>query len=540
MPPSQVDTDPAVDAEALPLVITSKSGASSDSSPHHPFGFRVLALVPACVLAAFSGLLLMLAFPWIGWSWVSLLALLPWMRALAGQGGRCGALIGATHGLVFQGYIMWWASFFGPPAMLFLTCYKAVLPALVGAALGWLSRRAPQLFPLAAVSAYVSLEYGQTFGPFGITWGMLSHAWARFPVLIQIDSLGGPWALSGCVLLLQACAFCWLFPAGRRQAGAWSVAAALAWSFCLGFGVWKLAQPDTSGAVVKIGAVQVSADRSIKWNPQKAFEIVARLGDLSVQAGQQGARILLWPETSWPYRGFRSQLTQTELVAKLAQKAHVWMVVGSIEMMNDGGRHTHNTASLISPEGEYPAHYDKQRLVPGGEYLPFESWLRGIKIFDRIMRFLPGEGDGIFHFGDLQVHGGMLICFESMVPYLAANRVQHGANLLLIATNDAWFGDNNAIMHHFEMAIMRAVEQGVPALQCGNTGVSGVIDARGRVQVESLINQPCIVTADVRVPPSGVASWYAWWGDLLAYAALAVFAATLLRARGTSSSAGNV
>jgi apolipoprotein N-acyltransferase len=295
--------------------------------------------------------------------------------------------------------------------------------------------------------------------------------------------------------------------------------------------------------------------RDIKWNPRFAEEALARLQELSLLAANQGSQLTIWPETSIPYAGFRDSLALTQRIGNLARVSRSNLLVGSIELAGDAEHHTYNTASLIGFQGGFVDHYDKQRLVPGGEFLPFESLLRPFSIFDRVMRYLPGGGSGVIlcHFPppgpptsipgganapppgpptsfpgganapppgpptSADLHLGVLICFESMVPSVAADRVRAGAEALSVSTNDGWFGDSSAITHHFEMAIFRAVETARPVIQSGNTGISGVINAYGEVLGETKANQKSFVVGPL--VPGHERTFYVSWGDWVAWLA---------------------
>lgn len=481
----------------------------------------------------------MLAFPFTRVFPLTLVCLVPLMLALREQGWLRGLLLGLLFGFVFQSYIMFWANFFGPPAYLFLAGYKTVLPGFFGMLWGWLSRRRPELFPLVFVTGWVVLEYLQTFGPFGVTWGMLSHAWARHPLVFQCCSLFGPWALSLLLLLSNACLFVAVLPEYRSQRVRWWISTLLLWLASLAFGAWRLHQDLGPGKAFTAGVAQNSMGRDVRWDPNYADTAIKNLERLTLSAARQGARLVVWPETAIPYRGFLKLPQLTFEIGMLGLQSKSYLIVGSIEKLDDEFHHTVNVASLVTPQGEFSGRYDKQRLVPGGEYLPMESWLRRYKIFDRVMRYIPGvNAGGVFHCPDLGIRPGMLICFESMVPYLAAQRVRDGADVLVVATNDGWFGSNPAIAHHFEMAIFRAVEQGRPVIQCGNTGVSGMIDERGRILEETPINQAMLAVHEVIAREQ--LTVYARLGDVLVWLCGLVFLLCPLLPRGTQGWAGKL
>jgi apolipoprotein N-acyltransferase len=482
------------------------------STSGHPIAMR-----KAVVLALFSSLLLGLSLPYPEQSYLALVALIPFYLAIWHQGWRRGALLGFVQGVSFQGYLLFWSTFFGIPAWAFLAIYKAMVPMAAGAWLGWVRPRSTGQRVAIFCLTWISLEYLQTFTPFGMTWGMLAQAMARHPIWLQITAYLGPWALSGLLVLVSATLAETLRQ--RRLLPRLTILTGSVLAFVLLLGWWRLGLPPGPEPALKVAAAQVSMGRDVKWNPNFAEVAISSLENLTRSASYQGARLVVWPETAIPYRNFRKSPGLTFRIGMLARQTRTFLLVGSIEMVGDAANHTLNTVSLVSPEGDFLDRYEKQRLVPGGEYLPFESVLRRFSIFDRVMNYVPGSRSGVF---DCPItprglmptlHLGNLICFESMVPYLARQRVKDGADVLVVGTNDGWFGDSAAIEHHFDIGIMRAVEAGRPLIQAGNTGVSGMIDAYGRVIQRTRPNVRTVVVGEIR--PAHNVTWYVWLGDLL-------------------------
>ncbi len=441
-----------------------------------------------------SAVLLIASFPSLALWPLVFFALWPFFYAVENQGWKRGAVLGFLLGMIFQTYLMFWCSFFGGIAVTALALYRAYPYAIWGAVLGALpaAQNSKQQASKALLISglWIALEYYISCGPLGATWGMIGHSLSRQTALIQICSIGGPWILSYLVVLVSAFAL----PVFRKQLHAGFLSAAIVLNVISGlWGQNRILPSMTNAAQLCVGAVQGNMGRDIKWDPNYAEIALKGLEDLSLQSAQAGARIVVWPETSIPYRGFRKHMGLTTRLGTLGLMTQSHLLVGSIETVEDPDRHTRNTMSLISPDGGFEGHYDKQRLVAWGEYLPLEAWCRNYKVFDRVMRFQPGTTDGLLtckkvqfksnsaseQVGDVKV--GVLICFESMIPDAARQRAQAGADLLAVSTNDGWFGDSSAIVHHFEMGIFRAVESGLPLVQSGNTGLSGLVDCYGRV-----------------------------------------------------------
>ena len=502
-----------------------EGGACFSSSAGRSFPEPV-AFPAALGLAAATALLLDLSFPHPRQAWLAWVALVPLLVACRHQGPWRGALLGLVMGAGFHGALLSWTTFFGPVAAVGLVLFKSLAPAVLGAALGARPPGRPLAGSLFAALAWVAMEFAQTWGPLGITWGMLSHSQARVPVLIQVGSLVGPWGLSFVLAFVNAAVAEWVVragpgfrraPAGVRVAGPALAAAAGLVALVLAFGAWRLAHPPApAGPPVAWGAVQVSMPQDVKWDPAFQQAVMGYLETLSQEAARQGARCIVWPETSIPFRGFLDDPLLVGEVGNLARRLDADLVVGSIERAPRNA--TFNTATWIEGEFGTPrGRYDKVRLVPFGEFLPWRDYLPPLPQLALVMNYAPGPGPTLL--GPKGEEFAALICYESMVPDLARTQALQGARFLVIPTNDAWFGRSSAAAHHFEMAIMRAVETGRPTIQAGNTGISGFITPTGQVLQETALDQRCAVVASLA--PVAELTPYCMVGDVLAWASLA-------------------
>lgn len=495
------------------------------------------------VYVLLAGALLLLSFPNFRFWPLAPLGLVGFLYSIDGRGFWRGAWLGFLFGCIYQGYLMYWSSFFGLPAVMALTFYRSYPYLALGAALGRLPRANTQGQALAKVlmvtTIWILFEYYQSCGPLGATWGMVGHVLARQTSLIQICSVAGPWALSAALVACSAL----LAGFVRKECRAWS----LALSGFLAFSLWLHGTARLNSAPVAapvtVGAVQGNMGRDIKWNPDFARQALTNLEEQTRLAAAAGARIIIWPETCIPYRGFRQSFDLTREIGLVGLTTDSYLLVGSLEFAGDEAKHTLNSVSLVSPEGGFDAHYEKQRLVAWGEYLPLEQYCRQFSVFDRVQRFLPGQGNGVLSCGAVrqpqlksnrQVKLGALICFESMIPDLARIRALAGADILVVPTNDGWFGENSAIFHHFEMGIFRAVESGLPLIQSGNTGISGVIDAYGRPLGETRPNEVAHVAASV--PLHNLATPYRRWGDWFPLVLVAISSLSWLATFGRAAS----
>lgn len=173
--------------------------------------------------------------------------------------------------------------------------------------------------------------------------------------------------------------------------------------------------------------------------------------------------------------------------------------------------------------------YDKHRLVPFGEYLPAEKFLTAIGF-----KSLAHLGDG-FATGPrpapLKVAPDLLtqplICYESLFPGLA--RRDPNVRVLINVSNDAWFGVTSGPLQHLNLASYRAIESAKPILRATPTGVSAVIDARGRVVDGARLDLGKTGVIDAAIPGMGEVTPFDDFGDLAFFVLLLISAVASAR-----------
>jgi apolipoprotein N-acyltransferase len=225
--------------------------------------------------------------------------------------------------------------------------------------------------------------------------------------------------------------------------------------------------------------------------------------------------LIVWPETSIPYL---LEDAGGVLSDALEASGGVPMAVG---IQRAEGLRYYNSLAGIGADGTVGAVYDKQHLVPFGEYVPLGDVLErfGIGAFaaQAGYGYTAGPGARVI---DLGRAGKVLplICYEAVFPQ-DLRAAPERADWILQVTNDGWFGDLAGPLQHLAQARLRAIEQGLPLLRAANTGISAVIDARGRMVAQLALNVDGWLDADV--PPALVPTPYARWGDLPATILLA-------------------
>ena len=223
-----------------------------------------------------------------------------------------------------------------------------------------------------------------------------------------------------------------------------------------------------------IAIVQPNIDLFMKWDPRYRPYITEVLMEESSKHWDKD--LLIWPEAAVPlmYHDAEAFLSELDGIAKKTQTS---FITGILYDQQDPIKYYNSIIGLGLAEGIY----FKQRLVPFGEYVPMEKWLRGLIHFFDLPNSLihpgpPGQEGLKNHLFNI----APFICYEIVYPDLVA-RNSRDSELLVTISNDAWFGDSIGPIQHLQMTQMRALENGRYIIRATNTGISAVIDHKGNI-----------------------------------------------------------
>jgi apolipoprotein N-acyltransferase len=445
-------------------------------------------------------------------------------RASPRQGFLRGLLAGFIH---YAGTVYWTgatvSTFGGLPVFVavlvagLLALYMAAYIAVFGAITAVLIRRFRFAGLWLAPAVWVTMEYLRGILIGGFPWIPLGNTMVTFLPIAQLASVTGVYGLSLFVGLLNAGFAIGAIATGRRRI----VAAGTALGLILIVSVWggmRLSSNAlTQGAPIKVGLIQGNIAQNDKWNPARAGMIVDRYLQLSQQAVQRGAQFLIWPESSTPF--YFEDDPGGGLVRGLVRTLGVPLLLGSDEMEPGNPPKNYNSAFMLDRAGATAAVYRKIHLVPFGEYVPFQRVLFFVgPLVEAVSAFSKGTRVTM-----LPVEGHMVstaICYEITYPSLQREAVREGSEMLTTITNDAWYGDSSAAYQHFEMATMRAIEQGRYLVRSANTGISGIVDPYGRVLIRTKLFETVAVVGEARFVQAKTV--YATIGDLAAHLSAAV------------------
>ncbi|MBI3408890.1 MAG: apolipoprotein N-acyltransferase [Planctomycetes bacterium] len=382
-----------------------------------------------------------------------------------------------------------------------------------------------------------ALEFVRSFLLTGFAWYYLGHTQHRFLGIIQIADLGGVYAVSFLVAMVNA----WLvecllripevravFRLADPQPGKsyrferWPipVAQGLVVAGLLGatliYGGWRLEQNDFRPGP-RLALLQGNLDQRIRNDASSdqpiedtLFKIASHYAGLCEIAMHSQADLIVWPETSYPR--FWAEASPKLSVAKMPDtfRNYVVFIRDNLNGLKKFGATNHllglnaftldenlvekrwNSALLVKKNGEVDGRYDKIHRVPFGEYVPFLDWLPLMKVFapydydysisigEELTRFSLKSKNGNFTFG-------VLICYEDTDPFLARQYGRQHPNgppvdFLINISNDGWFDGSSEHEEHLAVSRFRAIETRRALCRAVNMGISAVIDPNGRVR----------------------------------------------------------
>ena len=431
------------------------------------------------------------------------LALFLSLHALAASPLRA-ALDAWAFGLGYFGFALRWIV---EPFLVDIARYGWMAPfalvlmagggALFWAAAAWVARRVAPGGVLIFGLALVWVELARALIFTGFPWALIGHVWVETP-LAQLASFGGPHLLT-----LVAVLAAWALTRFHRPAGLAVIVVLSALAFALRPG--PAPTPAADAPVVRL--VQPNAPQHLKWDPAYRQVFMDRMIALTGQGDVPD--LVVWPETAVPAL-LNYQQTDMQPLDEAARGAPL---VFGIQRRDDATRY-YNSLVVMAPGGRITAVYDKRHLVPFGEYIPGVDLLEKLG-FDRLAGMVGTGFTAGDHPGPVRIPGigtaAPLICYEGIF----AEEVSDGPDrprLLLLITNDAWFGEAAGPYQHLAQARLRAIEQGLPMVRVANTGVTAMIDAHGRL-IQRL---PLGVSGaiDVALPAALPPTLYARWGEL--------------------------
>ena len=491
----------------------------SNSTEHSICQVFNVSSVQRPFLALFSALLLFLASPgqfsFASLAWV---ALIPLLISISGCQPYKAAKLATLCGFFYYCAILYWILIvlgkYGNlplwitlPALFILALYMSAYLALFAAILSWIGNKIPLIWIAPPLWVTLDLIRGHLFT--GFPWLDLGYSQYQFPQLIQVCDITGHFGITFLIILVNyliieifSC-----FKESKKSSGVnlyqlniiigfLIILATFSYSFLR---YDQVAKELSANQTIQVGLIQGNIDQSEKWLTEIQEKTVSTYLQLSEEVmNDRQVNLLIWPETALPFFPYKNPLF-TKVTNQIIEWQGPSLITGAPHYTREGDDHHltyYNSAFALAPsKATTSSHlsssdsrqliierYDKQHLVPFGEYIPFGKYLpESMPIVHSIGNFSHGESSEPISCHNANI--GLLICYESIFPDLARKRVKNGANIIVNITNDAWYGNSSAPWQQLAMVVFRSIENRRSLARAANTGISCFIDPLGR-QIE--------------------------------------------------------
>lgn len=444
------------------------------------------------LLLAFSGAILTLSFAPFNMIFVVPLSFLLFMQCIMryrASGIKKIFFIGFVYGMGHCTTSLYWianALLVEPDKFAWLVPFACTLiPSLISFFIGIFAvvmarfsgnNRTAQCISFASLWIVVEFIRSNLILPF--PWNLIGYSAASFLSFMQLASIIGVYGVGFIVVLVA------ISPYSKNNM--FIVALVGCVILCCVYGNHRMNSvkgDEATVPMIKIRIVQPNFQFLSYNDQQKQHFMLWKIIDMSNAAGYQDRDIIISSEASYP---LLIDLKNAEFLkifrAKIKSKAPLIIGGDRYERLIDDQYKVYNSIFNIDHNGAVQDFYDKQILVPFGEYIPLQKY---VPFLDKI-----ANGESSFSSGDVankvmrvSALGSFLpmICFEGVFDSLYNNRINQNLLFLLNITNDFWFQGTIGPYQHFTMTTIRAIEYGIPLIRVANTGISAVIDCYGRI-----------------------------------------------------------
>ena len=313
-------------------------------------------------------------------------------------------------------------------------------------------------------------------------WGKLGVIATPFKSFIQSASIFGGMFISFLILIINGTlAYIIINHKYSEKTLTAIIITGMIFTVNLAFGYTRI-KSEVKGKPVKAMVVQGNFSGLDKWHSSSKdmFEVYL---NLTRQNARKDTKLIIWPETAVPTSFCTESCYCTEL-KKLSEELNATIVSGFFICEEKDNKKYYNALIAFLPDGTISDSYCKQVLAPFGEYFPLGNYLaRRFPALSELIESSSGVSRGdktkVLEADNSKI--GAIICYESIFTKMSVENSRQGADILVVASNDSWFGESPALYQHFSHSIMRAVESQKYVVRASNTGISAIISPFGEV-----------------------------------------------------------
>lgn len=399
-------------------------------------------------------------------------------------------------GFCFNLFSLYWIAWVTPPGMITAVLIVALYYAAVLVMFNRIFQYRQLLGLIAFPFLWVGMEYFRTLSQFAFPWSDLGYTQSYYLYILQVVSIISVHGLSFLIAAVNVMLWQVLrkeVGLGTRLACAGIPVGIVVLLIAYGWAVWPYIQYKGE---IPVAALQGSVPINVKWaenNEDYSFKLY---DSLAVSVKDSAVLVCVWPETAAPAyltHDYNARLK----VGATARRVGVPQFVGAMGAEEKDGRmRYHNSAYLFEPNGSMGPRYDKAKLVPFTEAVPYQDYLPFLRkdVITKYLTFIetynipfwsdfsPGDSIKLYQVGDYLF--GPLICYEGVFPEYTRQMILDGADFLVNITNDTWWGHSVGIYMHSRFSVVRAVENRCWVVRAANSGWTFIVDDYGEIRHE--------------------------------------------------------
>lgn len=448
---------------------------------------------------------------------------------------------GYFFGVFFSLFSLYWIALVTPPGMIAACFIVGSYYALVLVLFRLVAERSLGLAQLLLPFLWVGMEYMRTLGEFAFPWSDLGYTQSYYLYILQVVSITSVHGLSFIIAVVNVLLWRMLSAdvriEGRMTCGFVSAGLVL---LLIGYG-WAITPRYPVEGTLPIALLQGSVPIEVKWGEGNEKHSLHLYDSLSQSVADSNAILHVWPETAVPAY-LSDEVGYQRAVGMIARDSRSTHLVGAMGLRwIEGERQYFNSCYQVDTSGQIVRRYDKMRLVPFSERVPYQDYVPILqkKVLQKYLTFIetygvqwwsdfrPGDSLVLFELPDNTC--AVAICFESTFPEFSRQAVRRGADFLVGITNDTWFKKSVGIHMHSRIFLTRMVENRSWGVRVANSGITYVVDPYGRIRDQLGIYDTAAMVSRIR-PLEGW-SVFTRYGDLtgqVSFLILTLTAAILL------------
>jgi apolipoprotein N-acyltransferase len=412
---------------------------------------------------------------------------------------------------LFNLFSLYWIGMVTPPGTLAIIVIVAFYYTAILVVFNKLYRLRPILGSVALPFLWVGLEYFRTLSEFAFPWSDLGYTQSYYLYMMQIVSIISVHGLS--LLMVIANVFLFQILRTRLQPARRLTALFLSLGIVLGLTAygWIVIPAYPSPGDYKVAMLQGAVPIETKWQVDNQEYSYQLYDSLTKSVDDTTVNLYIWPETSAPCYLSHNRAAQRRLfdIATQSGRPHL---VGALGVRGESGRtKAYNSCFQLYPEGGEMTRYDKVKLVPFSEHVPYQDYLPFLQkgALKEYLTFIdmwgvqwwsdfyPGDSAVVFDLPDARY--AVQICFESTFPEYVRQTVLDGADFLVGITNDTWFGESVGIHMHSRIFLSRCIENRIWGARIANSGITYIVDGFGRIREELDIGAVGVLKGDLKI-----------------------------------------